>query len=151
MGCDRPSLGVIPRHTSRQTPLSSSPKTALLPVHSRTGTDVGQRSRFIWKWQRSRFMWGNGPGLWQQPGPMLRRPTRGALRGIGPGCWPQPGLLPCLYKPPSQHFATLPQKIQHCVGVGWVLEFFSFDCTPGVRRNVQATLRSSEHRILGRG
>src|SRR4051812_8274833 len=25
---------------------------------------------------------------------MLRRPTRGALRGIGPGCWHQPGLLP---------------------------------------------------------
>ena len=74
--------------------------------------------------QRPRFMWGNGPGWWQQPGPMLRRPTRGALRGIGPGCWPQPGLLPCLYKPTIQHFATLPQKIQHCVGVGWVLEFF---------------------------
>ena len=113
----------------------------------RPGTGPGLAVQGQWP----RFMWGNGPGWWQQPGPMLRRPTRGALRGIGPGCWPQPGLLPCLYKPPSQHFATLPQKIQHCVGVGWVLEFFSFDCTPGVRRNVQATLRSSEHRILGRG
>src|SRR3954468_21228428 len=69
-------------------------------------------------------MWGNGPGWWQQPGPMLRRPTRGALRGIGPGCCHQPGLLPCLYKPIIQHFATLPEKIQHCVGVGWVLDFF---------------------------
>src|SRR4051812_26602384 len=33
--------------TGRQTPLSSSPKKALLPVHFRTGTDAGQRSRFV--------------------------------------------------------------------------------------------------------
>src|SRR4051812_21705031 len=66
----------------------------------------------------------NGPGCCHQPGPMLWRPTRGALRGIGPGLWQQPGPLPWLYEPPSQHFA---QKIQHCVGVGWVLEFVSFD------------------------
>src|SRR3954463_14904839 len=137
--------------TSGQTSLSSSPKTASLLVHFRTGTDVGQRSRFVWKGQRSRFMWGNGPGCCHKPEPMLWRPTRDALRGIGPGCWQKPGLLPWLYKPPASTLPFCLKKFQDCVGVGWVLQFFYFDCTPGVRRNVQATLRSSEHRILGRG
>src|SRR3954467_2274632 len=74
-----------------------------------------------------------------------------ALRGIGPGCWHKPGPLPWLYKPPASTLPFCLKKFQDCVGVGWVLEFFSFDCTPGVRRNVRATLRSSKHRILGRG
>src|SRR3954465_4819332 len=75
--------------------------------------------------QRSRFMWGNGPGWWQQPGPMLRRPTRGPLGGFGPCCCPQRGLLPCLYMPIIQHFATLLKKFQDCVWGGVGARIFS--------------------------
>src|SRR4051812_38839573 len=102
---------------------------------------------------------GNGPGSCGATVPVVATnrdqcsgdQTRGALRGIGPGCWQKPGLLPWLYKPPASTLSFCLKKFQDCVGVGWVLEFFSFDCTPGVRRNVRATLRSSEHCILSRG
>src|SRR3954468_4206008 len=70
-------------------------------------------------------MWGNDPGCYHKPGPMLWRPTRGALRGIGPGCWQKPGLLPWLYKPPASTLPFCLKIFQDCVGVGWVLEFFT--------------------------
>src|SRR3954464_15618213 len=44
---------------------------------------------------------------------------------------------------PSQHFAIFPQKISGLCWGGVGARIFYFDCTPGVRRNVQATLRSS--------
>ena len=106
--------GCVAYATSRQTPLSSSHRSRFISEPGPMPSPSRQRSRFIWKGQWSRFMWDNGPGYCHQPGPMLWRPTRGALRGIGPGLWQQPGPLPWLYKPPSQHFA---QKIPGlCLG-----------------------------------
>jgi hypothetical protein len=94
-----------------------------------------------------------GPGLWYQPGPMPPHPPRGTWRSAEH--WsrfmPWTGIKDpplAINKPSPLPFAT---KFCWIVREVWVLAFFSFDCTQGVRRNVQATLKFAQHGILGRG
>ena len=126
--------------TSRQTPFSS-----------------GHRSRFIVHVAVPvRLYRGNSPGSNRATVPVVATnrdqcsidqhvahcealvPVVGNNRDCCPG----------YMSPPA---STLLKKFQDCVWGGVGARIFFFDCTPGVRRNVQATLRSSEHRILGRG
>jgi hypothetical protein len=95
--------------------------------------------------------WSIRPDSWHQPGPMP--PARGTWRSAEH--WfrfmPRTGIKDpplAINKPSPLPFAT---KFCWIVCEVWVLAFFSFDCTQGVRRNVRATLKFAQHGILGRG
>jgi hypothetical protein len=97
--------------------------------------------------------WSIGPGLWHQPGPMPPPPAWhvalcGALVPVHAMNRDQKDPPLAINKPSPLPFAT---KFCWIVCEVWVLAFFSFDCTQGVRRNVQATFKFAQHGILGRG
>jgi hypothetical protein len=127
-------------NTSRKRVLGPAPKCHLSRFGWPLGTNDTYWSRFIWGY-RSRFVAWTGTTaspVWHVPLCGLSVPVHGMNRDQRPS----PG-----YKliPSPLPFAT---KICWIVCVVWVLAFFSFDCTQGVRRNVLATFKFAQHGIL---
>jgi hypothetical protein len=124
-------------HTSRKRVFGPGHKNHLSWFSRQIGTNDRYWSRFVPFGGRSRFVAWTGTNA--SPGALV------PVHGMNRDQRPSPG-----YKliPSPLLFAT---KICWIVCEVWVLAFFSFDCTQGVRWNVHATFEFAQHGILCRG
>jgi hypothetical protein len=145
-------LSVLAVCTSRKLVFGPAPKCHLSRFGWPTGTNDRPRSRFVPPRGRSRFISEHRSRFVALTGTNAP-PPRDTWRSAEHWSWfmPRTGIKDpplAINKPSSLLFAT---KFCWIVCEVWVLAFFPFDCTQGVRQNVRATLKFAQHGILGRG